>query len=580
LNIRDAVLSSLYSQLQASRQTLDDAGALKLLAAVADTPTRSYEKLLGDLSKPGMTRPQQVELAQKGMTASEKKDLVAILDQGTAAMTPTARAFLESVVGRTPPAGDPLKVSLTADQKKGFAGIAGPNVTIEAINLSTAPGARLRNEDTMVIAKSDAFGKFMGQMPDLKEGDVIRMRARDASGKVGDWLTVNASGLAATDTREAVVAVFRLGLSDAGGGKVRVSNINEGRQISEPGAKLQFTNTRTQEKTVAVVDAEGQLPKGLTLSGAPGDTFSVSATDGHTNTSFAAAAGTVSLAGGLAQGGGVQLPDPALHRDELDAAGKPKFGLKRFTGPLFKDGPSPADVAQGQLGDCYFPAALAALAQANPAAVSKMIKDNGDGSYTVTFKEREWTSLDEPSANFKDVQVKVDGDLYVRSSGGPLYGAAAGADKSEKSMELWFPLIEKAYAQYKGSYDTVGSGGRASDVFSVCLGAEPSTLRTDGMNPNIIWSSIKSAVDGKRPAAAGTFDESEAARYTNTGVYPDHAYSILGYEEKNGARYVTLRNPWGESEPAGNGANDGVFNLKLEDFMKLYQSFMTVGVEE
>ena len=51
---------------------------------------------------------------------------------------------------------------------------------------------------------------------------------------------------------------------------------------------------------------------------------------------------------------------------------------------------------------------------------------------------------------------------------------------------------------------------------------------------------------------------------------------MLGYEEKNGEKYVTLRNPWGESEPAGNGPNDGVFQLKLEEFSKLYQTLMYV----
>ena len=35
-----------------------------------------------------------------------------------------------------------------------------------------------------------------------------------------------------------------------------------------------------------------------------------------------------------------------------------------------------------------------------------------------------------------------------------------------------------------------------------------------------------------------------------------------------------MRNPWGESEPAGNGANDGIFKLKLEEFAKLYQNLM------
>ena len=85
---------------------------------------------------------------------------------------------------------------------------------------------------------------------------------------------------------------------------------------------------------------------------------------------------------------------------------------------------------------------------------------------------------------------------------------------------------------------------------------------------------MKLAVDQKRPAAAGTYGEDQDALYTNTGVYADHAYSVLGYKEEKGERYVQLRNPWGYSEPAGNGPDDGVFYLKLADFMKLYSNFM------
>jgi hypothetical protein len=47
---------------------------------------------------------------------------------------------------------------------------------------------------------------------------------------------------------------------------------------------------------------------------------------------------------------------------------------------------------------------------------------------------------------------------------------------------------------------------------------------------------------------------------------------VLGYEQSGTDRFVIVRNPWGESEPAGNGPNDGIFKLKLEDFTKLYQS--------
>jgi hypothetical protein len=229
------------------------------------------------------------------------------------------------------------------------------------------------------------------------------------------------------------------------------------------------------------------------------------------------------------------------------------------------------DVRQGQLGDCYVPSGMAATAQANPQAIKDAIKDNGDGTYTITFKERDWRT-----GTVKDKVFKIDGDLYVRSWGGPVYGATTG-DNSPTKMEMWFPLLEKAYATYKGSYNAIGNGGDASDVMSVLTGLAPSSMTLSSTNAATVtkaWKEITDAVDNHRPISLGTADDD--ARYRNTGIYGDHSYSVLGYKEKNGQKYVTLRNPWGESEPAGNGPNDGVFDLTIEDAVRLYESLDTV----
>ena len=74
--------------------------------------------------------------------------------------------------------------------------------------------------------------------------------------------------------------------------------------------------------------------------------------------------------------------------------------------------------------------------------------------------------------------------------------------------------------------------------------------------------------------AAGTWGASEASRYRGTGVYANHAYSILGVEEQGGRRLVTLRNPWGAGSALQGriGPIDvGVFQMKVEDFCRLYQ---------
>jgi hypothetical protein len=577
--IRDSQVSSFYNALQAQRRTdptakIDGNNLVKLLAAVGDTWNQGAASLQADMSKPGVTREQQVDMARAGMSSKEKEDVIAILDQGNVPVADDVRKFLEQLVGRTPVAPTDGALRIVGNQAGGkVSGTVAAGTTIEAINLSTAPNARLRTDDTFVLGQADASGRFTGSVPDMKEGDIIRLRTRDAQGNVGNWLTVRAQGLG-QDTRNAEVALFRIGLSDTGNNKVKLENINASRPLSEPGAQLQFVNARTNEKITFTMDDKGNPPADAVLPGKAGDSFSVRASDGRNNTDFSQEVGKVQVPGGVNQGGGgqVDLPDPKLHKDECNADGTPRFSTKRFTGPLFKDGAKPEDVKQGQIGDCYLPAAVAALARSHPEVFPQIIQDNGNGTYTVTFKEQQgW------SGPFKDKKVTVDGDLYARSWGGPLYGSSAG-DTSEKGMEMWWPIFEKAYAQWKGDFNTIGNGGVSSDVFECVLGrtSDDMSLRS-GSSKDAAWKKIKTAIDNGLPVAAGTYGESEKARYTNTGVYPHHAYSVLGYAEKDGEKYVTMRNPWGESEPyPGDGKNDGIFNLKLDDFMKLYQSIYSV----
>ena len=80
----------------------------------------------------------------------------------------------------------------------------------------------------------------------------------------------------------------------------------------------------------------------------------------------------------------------------------------QFNGPLFTDGVKPEDVQQGALGDCFFPATMAGIAQARPDAIQNMVKKNDDGTYTVRFYNNSGTAK----------YVTVDTEL---PSGGQLY---------------------------------------------------------------------------------------------------------------------------------------------------------------
>jgi hypothetical protein len=566
IGIRDNQLRVLTDSLRAANPTapkIGDAQVVDVLAAIGDRWNSTEAKVKSELSRPGITRKEQFEIANKGISITEKADLEQLLDRSGFQMDPGAKNFLEALVGRATLQDTlaPLGFSITGDQANGINGTAKAGDVIEAINLSTAPSGRLHLTDTMELGKADASGKFSGIVPDMKEGDLIRLRTRAADGSVGDWMTIQAKGLG-TDTRNAAANLERMDLAVTPDG-ISVTH-NTDRPISEPGAKLRFTNERTGESVDAIATDQGSLPAGFKLKGQAGDAFKVSVTDGRNNTDLSASVGTLRVPGAPVGPGGANIKDPDGLTKDMNTDGTSKNALTRFTGPLFIDGVKPDDVRQGAIGDCYFPAAMAAVASMKPDAIKEAIKDNGDGTYSVRFYENGNKS--------RPVDIKVDGDLYARSYGGPVYGSSLGGSTEPAKMELWFPLMEKAYAQWKGSYETIGAGGVAGKVMSEVLGKSYNYENLSSGNQDQMFDRITRAAANGQPMAAGTYGTDQADKYTNTGVYANHAYSVLGTETENGTKYVKLRNPWGQSEHGSDGKNDGFFRMELSKFAELYRA--------
>jgi hypothetical protein len=568
VSIQDRQLDWLYRRLEARNAhfpflKIGKRDGLKLLSEIGDVWEGQGNVTLDQLKAPNQTVKELADIVKKGMTDAERADLVSI-SLGSLQMTRFMKELVNEVLTQTPlPPPATGAFQITGDQTNGLSGIAKPGARIEAINLSTAPKGRLHLDDTAVIGTADANGKFENAKLEMREGDVIRLRSRNPDGTVSDWVTLKAKGLESRDTRNAQLADLRINLSPSTNGKISVTNINESRQVSEPGAQIQFRNDRTRETTRVTLDDKGNFPAGLTVNGRGGDVFSVAISDGVNNTGFFI--DEVKLAVPGSDSGPDLIKDPDLHKDERNADGTPRFGKRRFSGPVYKGPVSEAQVQQGQIGDCYFAAGSGAVARTRPDLIAKMIESVGDGTYIVHFKQRGYNGV------VKDVPIKIDGDLYVRSNGTPLYGATLGFDKGQTSMAMWFPLIEKAYATWKGSYDAIGNGGYSSQVMEAITGGAGRYVDVPSRDANTIFATIKRAVDNDWPATAGTYGDDHDALYTNTGIYSDHDYSVMGYEEAaDGKKYVKLRNPWGESEPRGNGANDGYFKIEISEFMKLY----------
>jgi hypothetical protein len=573
MRISDKQLRPIADRVaQTPTKRVDDRLVIEILAAVADRSGRSAAQALTELSAPGKTRAEQLAIAQAGLSKGERKDIETLLDQSGFSFDAGAKNFLEALVGRasleTGGGGNgplpPPAAGVVADER-GIRGTLEAGMVIEAINLSSAPDQRLHLTDTKEIGRTGQGGQFVldansvtgtDAMKRLAAGDVIRLRGRRADGTTTDWIELKVGG---RDLTNAQFNGMRLTLTDDGRGQVGLTH-NTGRPLTEPGAQLRFINLRTGDQLNVKATADGSIPANLKIAGKAGDQIAVAVSDGTNNTDLKTVSTTLSV---LGNSGTVDpADDPMPHKDEVRADGTPTYPLRRYNGPLFVNGPTSNDVRQGAIGNCYFPAAVGAVAHMNPKLIEDAITEvrnpqTGEREFQVRFF----------SSSGRMEMVTVDADLYTRSWGGPIYGTTPNASNPD-TMELWYPILEKAYAKWKGSYDRIGNGGSPASVLTALTGKSTRYFDTSYNDADEIFRAVKAGGDAKVPMTAGTHDDKKI--YTNTGVYADHAYSVLGAEESGGKKFILLRNPWGESEAGNDGKNDGYFKLELSQFMKLY----------
>jgi hypothetical protein len=203
------------------------------------------------------------------------------------------------------------------------------------------------------------------------------------------------------------------------------------------------------------------------------------------------------------------------------------------------------DVDQGMIGDCFVMASIAALARQNPEMIKNMIRENEDGTYTVTFKQGDTYAYVTVNADFPG---GLDSGQHADTGDVTYYG----------KREIWPLVLEKAYAAYwEGGYANIADGGNPGPVLDALFGGRSSKIRP-GIDES--FETMKAELGAGRPYIFGTPDvwaivsvigqEPKKFDPDSYGLVSDHAYTLNKmYTDANGRQWVELFNPWGDTHP-------------------------------
>ena len=246
------------------------------------------------------------------------------------------------------------------------------------------------------------------------------------------------------------------------------------------------------------------------------------------------------------------------------AGGRPATWVNVSTYPLFSStGPSPRDANEsGQLGDCWFIAGIAEIAQITPSYFPTIIHQNLDGTYTVHINDLHLISHD----------VVVDGWLPAFDNT-HLLNAGLGQENC-----VWAAILEKAatvlYSPANApTYHSINgaSANLAFGILGIDVSVDNQYLKPiPGDNPSNygptthvvhsgaeLYDAVTSLVAGHRAAVLTSGSDTVTAPLVN-----DHAYSIVGTStDVAGNKFIELRNPWGIIDGL---AHDGYLSLSAD----------------
>ncbi|MCL4879221.1 MAG: hypothetical protein KJ064_21370 [Anaerolineae bacterium] len=233
-------------------------------------------------------------------------------------------------------------------------------------------------------------------------------------------------------------------------------------------------------------------------------------------------------------------------------------------GRFFNEAAEFFDPIQGAVANCYYIAALSAVAWAMPYRIRHLTRATG-------LAQEQFTNLIQffkPDSNGQlDKEIEVTDSVPLNtSSGGFIYA------RSSEDGEIWPAVYEKAYAKLKtgisGDHPDITATGWGDCVWATAqlTGGKRHYYGTPDHSADQLWDIVRGNSISHRtfnPMTCWTYSSGDATEkkivYGDANIVASHCYTVLGWDYRDNRKYIILRNPWGNTEAGVQTLNSTVW---------------------
>jgi hypothetical protein len=263
-------------------------------------------------------------------------------------------------------------------------------------------------------------------------------------------------------------------------------------------------------------------------------------------------------------------------------------------GRFFNEATEFFDPVQGAVANCYYIAALSAVAWSMPLHIANMTRATGLAQQQFRNMIRFYRP---DSGGTIEREVEVTDNVPINTgTGGFLYA------RSSEAGEIWPAVYEKAYAKHitntTSDYPNIPATAYGDMVWATAqlTGGHRQYVWTNSTSADDLWNKVRSHSMSRRtfnPMTAWTYSSGAASPdkvvYSDANLVANHAYTVLGWDYHNGRKYIIVRNPWGSVEgtvgalnttwlahdiswwrPVNLATIDGTFGIEASAFKKYF----------